>query len=247
AVAGTQWSPYYSVTGLADKTVEFANNFLYSDHYNLGSARAEKMLSYSNKLDLAAAGNIKFGLGWQGKHIESSTTIEEISEIDPALMKVTTTAEYDTRMQAALTYEVMDFSVGYAYNTGDVNYSSVGSQQEAVSHAVSAKYGAYGKGLYVAAVYAENEYMYKAMAETVQMNALVAYALPNSVNLSINYEAVEDDQNSDTVYSQTALTVEYKPFNNVITYAGYQVDLGGDGVYDTEKNNEWKLGARLYL
>ncbi|MGB5445649.1 MAG: porin [Psychromonas sp.] len=229
AVMGTQWSPYYSVAGIAEKTVEFGNGFLYNNHNNLGTARAEKMVSYGNKVDLGDAGKLNYGLGWQGQHIEANGD------------------DYDTRTQVALTYEVMDFSIGYAYNSGDVNYASVGSKQEAVSNAVSAKYGTYGTGLYVAAVYADNEYMYNTLAETVQMEAIAAYAFPNSLNFSINYEAVENDQSSETVYSQTALTVEYKPLSNVTTYLGYQIDLGGDGAYDTEKNNEWRIGARVYL
>ncbi|WP_415230639.1 porin [Psychromonas sp.] len=249
AVAGTQWSPYYSVAGIAERTVSFGNGFLYNNHYNLGTARAEKMVSYSNKLDFDAAGQLKFGLGWQGKHTDSVTTIElvdaDVNLTDFA--QVTKTDEYDTRLQAALTYQIMDFSIGYAYNTGDVNYSSVGSDQKALSQAVSAKYGAYGKGLYVAAVYADNEYMYNALAETTQMEAIVAYALANSLNFSGNYEAVEDGKLSATVYSQLAFNIEYNFLDNVRGYAGYQFDLGGDGVYDTEKDNQFALGVRVYL
>ena len=46
-VAGTQWSPYYDVAGVADLPIAFANDFLYDNQgNNLGSARADKMLSY---------------------------------------------------------------------------------------------------------------------------------------------------------------------------------------------------------
>ncbi len=45
-VVGTQWSPYYDFAGVADMSIAFANDFLYSNQYNLGSARAERMLSY---------------------------------------------------------------------------------------------------------------------------------------------------------------------------------------------------------
>lgn len=38
-VAGTQWSPYYDVAGVADLPIAFANDFLYADQYNLGSCR----------------------------------------------------------------------------------------------------------------------------------------------------------------------------------------------------------------
>ncbi|MFT6987541.1 MAG: putative porin [Psychromonas sp.] len=229
AVIGTQWSPYYSVAGIAERTVSYGNGFLYNNHYNLGTARAEGMVSYSNTADLGDAGAVKFGLGWQAKHTESNTD------------------DYDTRMQAALTYQIMDFSVGYAYNSGDVTYASVGSTQEAVSNVVSAKYGAYGTGLYVAAVYAENEYMFNALEETVQMEAIVAYALANSLNFSVNYEAVDDDKANDTVYSELAFNVEYNFLDNVKGYVGYQVDLGSDGIYDAAEDNKWALGVRVFL
>ncbi|ABM02519.1 porin, Gram-negative type [Psychromonas ingrahamii 37] len=217
AIIGTQWSPYYSVGGVADLPVAFANGSLYSDHYNLGTGRAERMVSYSNKLDLGTAGALKLGLGWQGKH-----------------------AAYDTRVQAALTYSVMDVTLGYAHNTGDV------AADKAVSNIVSAKYGSYGNGLYAAVSYADNEFMNNALAETSQTSAIAAYALPSSVNLSVNYETVENDLTNKTLNESTAFQVEYKPFNNVLTYVGYQVDLGDDDA-TTADDNKWALGARLYL
>ncbi|MDF5533714.1 porin, partial [Vibrio parahaemolyticus] len=45
AVGGTQWSPYYDVAGIADMPIAFANDFIYDDHGNLGTGRADKMLS----------------------------------------------------------------------------------------------------------------------------------------------------------------------------------------------------------
>ncbi|GAM56271.1 outer membrane protein N [Vibrio ishigakensis] len=45
-VGGTQWSPYYDVAGIADMPIAFANDFLYTNGGNLGTARAERMVSY---------------------------------------------------------------------------------------------------------------------------------------------------------------------------------------------------------
>jgi predicted porin len=220
-IIGTQWSPYYGVAGVADLPIAFANSYLYnSDYYNLGVARAEKMVSYRNSLDLGTAGELGLGLGWQGKH-----------------------DAYDTRLQAALTYSVMGATVGYAHSTGDVGLV------EAVSDAFSASYGSYGDGLYVGVGYSDNENMYTpaavTYAESVAMDALVAYALPNGLNFSVNYETVEDDATSQTINESTAFQVEYKPFNNVVTYAGYEVDLGSD--LTTVEDDKWSIGARLYL
>ncbi|MEH6451460.1 MAG: porin [Psychromonas sp.] len=233
AVIGTQWSPYYSVAGIAERTVAFGNQFLYNNHYNLGTARAEKMLSYSKNLELGEAGTVIMAAGWQGEHTEDN-------------------ADYDTRLQAALTYQIMDFSLGYAYNSGDVDDDSVGSTQQAVSNVASAKYGDYGQGLYVAAVYANNEYMYQykssdVLEETVQIEAIAAYALENSLNFSINYETVEDNKIDNTVYSQLAFNVEYDFLSNVRGYTGYQIDLGSEGAYDKPDDNKFALGVRVFL
>jgi predicted porin len=243
-IIGTQWSPYYGVAGVADLPVLFANGSIYSDHYNLGTGRAEKMVSYSNSLDLGTAGELGLGLGWQGKHDESNTFVGVDQDTDPLLPVVkSTTAVYDDRMQVALSYSVMGATLGYAYNTGDVNYGA--GTEEAVSNVVSAKYGAYGDGLYAGVSYADSEYMYSQLAETTATSAIVAYALPNSLNFSVNYETVEDDDLSQTLNETTAFQIEYKPVNNVITYVGYKVDLGND-LNDVE-DDQWAIGARLYL
>ncbi|UTM56917.1 porin [Photobacterium sp. CCB-ST2H9] len=228
-VVGTQWSPYYDGAGIADLPIAFANDFLYDDQGPLGTARAERMISYRNSYNFNQAGVFSFGLGWQGK-----TTGEELAGAD---------AEYDARFQIALNYSIMGFGLNYAYNTGDVKTAAI--DDTAVSHMFSANYGTYGDGLYVAVVYAMNEYMNQGLEESIAIEGLLAYALPNSLNLSVNYESVDDDKNNDTIFSQMALQAEYNFTPTFVGFAGYQFDLGND--INVPEDDMWILGMRYYL
>ncbi|GEA59681.1 porin [Vibrio comitans] len=235
AVAGTQWSPYYDIAGVADMPIAFANDFLYDNHGKLGTGRADKMVSYRNGFDLGSVG-LNIGAGWQGDNLEGG------AEADAG--------NYGNRAQIALSADVAAFTVGYVYNTGNVNFATIaGGSVDANSHAFSAKYGSYGDGLYVAAVYAMNEYMNsygtEALAETSAYEFLAAYALSNSLNLSINYEGVEDDAASETVRSEMALQAEYNFTNSFVGFAGYQIDLGNDK--NNIEDNKYSVGVRYYL
>ncbi|MEZ8018860.1 porin [Vibrio splendidus] len=241
AAVGTQWAPYYSVSGVADMPIAFANDFIYDDHGNLGTGRGEEMVSYANALDFGDAGTLGLGVAWQGRKAD---TVKYNNT-------VTLDNEYGNRAQIALNYNIADFSVNYAYNTGDVNYQGIGSKT-ADSNVVSATYGSYGSGLYLAGVYSMNNYMNKSsttgpLEETTAVELLAAYALSNSLNLSVNYEAVEDDKLSDTVFATTALQAEYNFTSQFVGFAGYQFDLQGSGVYKDKADDQWLLGARYYL
>ncbi|MBD8512661.1 porin [Photobacterium sp. CAU 1568] len=230
-VVGTQWSPYYDGAGIADLPIAFANDFLYDDQGPLGTARAERMISYRNSLSLNDAGDLLFGLGWQG-----ATTGEELAG---------TAADYDDRFQIALNYSIMGFGLNYAFNTGDVQIPNTTFDETALSHMFSANYGTYGDGLYVAVVYAMNEYMNRGLEESVAIEGLLAYALPSSLNLSVNYESVEDDKNSNTIFSQMALQAEYNFTPTFVGFGGYQFDLGND--IDKPEDDMWIIGMRYYL
>jgi predicted porin len=258
AVAGTQWAPYYDVAGVADMPIAFANDFIYENHGNLGTGRAEAMLSYRNSFDFGDAGAFNLGLALQGRNDDTSTGGEFDSNGD--YVETTSGAKYGNRAQIALGYDIMDFGLGYAYNTGDFTEAGSSTSKTAESHALSAKYGSYGNGLYVAGVYAKNENMqeytnysrggFPTVADGTIEDAnsyefLVAYALSNSLNLSVNYEGVEDAAASKTVYSQSAIQAEYNFTPKFVGFAGYQIDLGND--YDSEKDNKWNIGARYYL
>jgi predicted porin len=222
-VAGTQWSPYYDVAGVADMPIAFANDFLYADQYNLGSARAERMLSYRKGFEFGEGFGLNLGLGWQGEH-----------------------DQYDNRGQIALSTELAGFGLGYVYSGGDVEFGT--KSESATSHVLSANYGKYGSGLYAAVVYGMNDYFfdYDGMTyeETIQLEGLLAYGV-NDWTFSVNYESVEDDKASKTLYSQAALQAEYTVTPAFVTFAGYQFDLGND-IGDKE-NDWWTIGARYYF
>ncbi|HAS64090.1 MAG TPA: porin, partial [Vibrio sp.] len=220
-VAGTQWSPYYDVAGVADKPIAFGNAFLYDNHYNLGSARAEKMVSYRNTLSVSEDVAFNIGLGWQGKQ----------------------EAIYDTRGQIAISTEFAGFGLGYVYNGGDIELG--GKKEKSESHVVAAKFGNYGKGLYAALVYGSNEYFYDDLAETKQYEALLAYGLDNGLNISVNYEEVEDDKTNKTQFSQSAVQFEYTVVSGLVAFAAYQFDLGND-IGDKE-NDQYTVGARYFF
>ncbi|MGY0616967.1 porin [Vibrio sp. FJH11] len=217
-VVGTQWTPYSDVGTAADMPIAFANDFLYSNQYNLGSARGEKMVSYRKGFQFGEGFAFNLGLGWQGQN-----------------------GEYDDRGQIALSTELAGFGLGYAYNGGDVEMG--GSTENAQSHILSAKYGTYGAGLYVAVVYGMNEYFFDGYEDTTQMEGIVAYGV-NDWTFSVNYEGVEEDT-LDTLYSQMALQAEYAVTPAFYTFAGYQIDLGND--IDEEENDYWSIGARYYF
>ncbi|AXY02797.1 porin [Vibrio alfacsensis] len=242
AVGGTQWAPYYDVAGVADMPIAFANDFIYNDHGNLGTGRAEKMLSYRNAIELGEAGKLGFGLGWQGAK-------GDLSEGE---------VRYDDRYQLALSYSVFGAKLGYTYNGGDFQDTSkyIG-KKSAESHLLSAAYGSYGKGLYVAAVFGSNENMNTfergnanvKIEESNAYEALIAYALPSSLNLSLNYEKVEGKEYKrfaeKTYREEMAVQAEYNFTSKFVGYAGYQFDLNDSNNRDTD--SKWALGARYYL
>lgn len=245
AVVGTQWAPYYDVAGVADMPIAFANDFIYDNHGALGTGRADKMVSYRNGFDFDQAGELSFGLGWQG-------TNDEQVEINGAKSGI----KYDDRVQAALTYAIAGAQLGYTYNTGDFVQDNSTKKEQAKSHLVSAKYGTYGKGIYVAGVYASNEYMNndgsttaKLLEESTAYEGLVSYAFENSLNLIVNYEKVEgkETKTSDKgiAREEAALQAEYNFSPKFIGYTAYQFDLNDKNNRDTD--NKWLIGARYYL
>lgn len=221
-VAGTQWSPYYDVTGVADLPIAFANDFLYNDHNNLGTARAERMLSYRQSLMLDNIGDLNVGVGWQGQHEEG-------------------TVDYDDRIQVALSLDVDILTLGYAYTGGDVTTTD---KNEAESHAVAVSAGDYGNGFYGAAVFAMNDYM-NGVKESEALELLLAYGLGYGMNLMANYEQVEDTDENDTIFSQAAIQLEYTITPKFVGFAGYQFDTGND--VDADEDDLWTIGARYYL
>ena len=234
-VVGTQWSPYYDIAGVADLPIAFANDFLYDDHNNLGTARGEDMVSYRKAIELGDMGSLNLGLAWQGKHTATTDT-QTVS--GGTVTTTRTSKEYDARGQIALSMSVYGFNLGYSYNGGDVD------NVDAHSHAFAFSSGSYGDGLYSAIVYAMNENM-NGFEESDEYEILLAYALGNGWNLSVNYEAEIDDKASKTQYSESALQAEYTFTPNFMGFVGYQFDLGND--INVKEEDNWTIGARYFL
>ena len=238
-VVGTQWSPYYDVGGVADMPIAFANGFLYENHHFLGSARADKMVSYRNSMMFTDDVEVRLGLGWQGKNTDD----------DKASGK-------DSRMQAALSIEAMGVTLGAAFSDGKVNISET-EEKTAESTIFSLNYGSYGEGIYLAGVYGTNEYFYSESVdgnvfaksyykETKQMEALAAYGMDNGLNLSVHYERVDDEDTSKKLYSNTSINAEYNVTDGFVAVAGYKIDLGDDDSA-TDDDNKWTVGMRYYF
>ena len=214
--------------------IAFANDFIYDNHGALGTGRADKMVSYRNGFDFDQAGELSFALGWQGTNDEQIGTGNAKTGI-----------KYDDRVQAALSYAIADFKLGYTYNTGDFVEGTSTKKEKAKSHLVSAKYGTYGKGVYVAGVYASNENMNndgstvpQLLEESTAYEGLVSYAFENSLNLIMNYEKVEGkvtkSSEKGTAREELALQAEYNFTPKFITYTAYQFDLNDKNNRETD-------------
>ncbi|MFA0440931.1 hypothetical protein BCU70_00010 [Vibrio sp. 10N.286.49.C2] len=250
---GTQWAPYYTAGGVADLPIAFANDFLYDNHGALGTGRADAMLAYTNAFDFGNAGAFNFGLGWQGAN-----------DIDNTNATLGTAGKYNVgqRAQVQLGYDVAGVGLNYAYTGGDITSTAdvaVAVDDKATSHLVSAKYGTYGKGIYVAGVYAMNDYMNsyegQKLDDTKAYEAILAYGLSNSLNLSVNYESVKYDgdkaltgaASGETIYATTAIQAEYDVTSRMRAYAGYEFDLQGTGEFKEDRDNMWMAGVRFFL
>ncbi|MEH0740675.1 porin [Vibrio cholerae] len=244
AVAGTQWAPYYDVAGVADMPIAFANDFLYVAHGETGTGRGENMISYRNGLSFEEAGAINFGFAWQAK--QTTTYTDEYTNDNGFVIRDEMKVRYGDRIQATVSYEFMGAKLGYAYNTGDVAGDSLDY------NTVSAAYGSYGKGLYLAGVYQNTKDKYdNSKAEGYE--ALAAYGLANSLNLSINYEMVEVKEGTTgekaTTREEMALQAEYNFKPNFVGYTGYQFDLNSKPMSGVKRDTDdkWVIGARIYL
>ena len=207
------------------------------------------MLSYRKGFEFGEGFGLNLGLGWQGKQTDKKTSLEKVDEncsVKCAVYEKTTETVYDARGQIALSTELAGFGLGSVYRGGDVEFGT--KSESATSHVFSANYGKYGSGLYAAVVYGMNDYFfdYDGMTyeETIQLEGLLAYGV-NDWTFSVNYESVEDDKASKTLYSQAALQAEYTVTPAFVTFAGYQFDLGND-IGDKE-NDWWTIGALYYF
>ena len=289
AVIGTQYSPYYDVRGVADMPIWFDSDAADQNQGNLGTQRADRMVSYRKGFALGSRVKLYFGLGWQGKHAETVDNTAK-SPTPPTPEKVSN--EYYSRGQGEISASAFGVTLGFAGTKGEVYYegkqpvATKYKNNDAVSNIVSLKYGQYGRGLYVAGVYARNEYMnrlldengiempysnfYNILKKSTTTEAIIAYALPNSLNFSINYEVLNGEAPDATmpagvenkkknIRSEAAFQVEYHVMPSVALFTGYQADLGGYSMEipavatdpskwnkkERNKNNQYVIGAQV--
>lgn len=246
--AGTQWSPYYMAAGVVDTPIGWSNDFLYDNHGFFGTARAEKMVAYSNTIDFDTAGALTIGAGWQG----ANQTTETVSKVDTD-GKVTTSKDVvlnsQNRAQIAAGYAINGFNANYAFNSG--NLTERGVARTAESHLVSGKYGNFGAGLYVAATYASNEYMNsydnRLLKDTKAFDSVLAYGLDFGLNLIVKHEEMKDDELGLRVKSGTSVQAEYTISPRLRAYTGYNYDNQGEGKYKKAKDHQFIIGTRFYL
>ena len=273
AVIGTQSSPYYDVQGVADMPIWFDSDAADQNQGNLGTQRADRMVSYRNGFELGRDVKLNFGLGWQGKHAEAVADLTNTSK------NLDFSNEYYSRGQGEISASAFGVTLGFAGSQGDVFYEGTPApvapatkykNTDAVSKTVSLKYGQYGKGLYVAGAYAMNEYMNRLLDEngmemstssyanilkkSTETEAIIAYGLPSSLNFSINYEVLNGEvpdammtagveNKKKNIRSEVAFQVEYHVMPSVALFTGYQADLGGYSL-STNATDTWNKKER---
>ncbi|USD62707.1 porin [Vibrio sp. SCSIO 43140] len=237
--AGTQWSPYYMAAGVVDTPIGWSNEFLYDNHGFFGTARAEKMAAYSNTIDFEDAGSLYIGGGWQGYNEQKDSAGQEW---------LTT----QNRAQVAAGYNIAGFNVNAAFNSGNLIDKKDGNKQKTAESAlVSAKYGNFGSGLYVAATYADNKHMNsfdsKLINSTKAFDSILAYGLDFGLNLILKHEEMNDDERNERVKSGTSIQAEYTISPRLRAYTGYNYDNQGEGKYMKAKDHQFIIGTRFYL
>ncbi|EDL55648.1 outer membrane protein N, non-specific porin [Vibrio mediterranei AK1] len=258
--AGTQWSPYYMAAGVVDTPIGWSNDFLYDNQGLFGTARADKLAAYYNTIDFDEAGALTIGAGWQGANSVDETigykqdgkTVAGAGD-QVYSTKTQTWLSSQNRGQVALGYTISGFNVNYAFNSGNVVERNVAKLAE--SNLVSAKYGNFGAGLYVAATFADNKNMNsfdsKLIAKTQAVDSILAYGFDMGLNLILKHEEMQDTENNVRVKSGTSVQAEYTINPRVRAYTGYNFDnqgeTGANVDYRKAQDNQFIIGTRFYL
>ncbi|MGR5347136.1 porin [Vibrio mediterranei] len=244
---GTQWSQYYKAGGVTDLPVAFSNDFLRDKSLKLGVGKASNMAAIETEValdPLGKYGTVNFGAAYQG-----ATTLDA-----PLAGGV----DIGSRIQATVGYSVDLIELNYAFLGAEIKDNPDAS---VVSNLLSAKYGTYGEGVYLAGVVAQDENLQvdpfgQTLENSQSIELLGSYGFPNKLNISINYEAVMagDDTrgtgyDGERVSATSAIQAEYDFTPRFKAYAGYEFDLKGTGQFDyyQDKDNKWAVGAKLYL
>ncbi|NLS12081.1 porin [Vibrio sp. SM6] len=246
---GSQWSPFYQISGVADQPILYANNYLYEggrsgSMYRVGNGRAERMLSYQNTFDINKEIELYVGLAWQGKrtYVDTTTNVEQLNTVSivrttGVVTQTATTIDMDNRGQVAASIDYDEYTLGLAYMGGDVN----GTDADITS--VSLSYGTYAKGLYLAANYGRTHDFY-GFYDANQYSGLAAYGMENGINWVLYYERVEHDHRTiDSLkIDYLAPQIEYYRTTHFAAFVGYQAHLGSN-----TGDNQWGVGMRYYF
>ncbi|QIZ77196.1 porin [Ferrimonas lipolytica] len=236
---GQQWGVFGDVALVADQSIQYGNDYLYTDHAALGIARAERALTYRKGHDFGDMGKFNIGLQWQGDNEEDTLTLKD-GELPAAH-----STDYDDRIAFALSYEIMGVTVGYAQSTGEKSVDGA-KKVDADIDAMSIKYGDFNKGFFAAGSYSTADNILGGFEEAVAYNVAVAYTMQSGLRVGTTYEHVEDDNNSDNVSVDTvAAFVEYPIAKQVVAYTGYEFDLEDE--YDDNDSSNFTIGARVYF
>lgn len=167
---GKQWSVYYDVIGVTDLYAYYGGSALGG--YNIGTdggisgtGRAEQAITWRK-----AYGNFNLGLQYQAQDEDVVYYIpgcEEIEDDNPGvkicdLLHNQPLATIGNGYGAALSYQWKNFLFGLAYNNIEIDikptFSPVIADENDTITAVSATYGDFTTGLYVAAGAASSEF-----------------------------------------------------------------------------------------
>jgi hypothetical protein len=226
--------------GVVDTPIGWSNEFLYDNHGFFGTARAEKMVAYSNTIDFDTAGALTIGAGWQGYNVQKDSTNKEW-------------LTSQNRAQVAAGYTISGFNVNAAFNSGNLIDKNDGNKQKTAESAlISAKYGNFGSGLYVAATYADNKHMNsfnnKLINSTKAFDSVLAYGLDFGLNLILKHEELNDEERNERVKSGTSIQAEYTISPRLRAYTGYNYDNQGEGeIYHKNQDHQFIIGTRFYL
>ncbi|GAA4886705.1 porin [Ferrimonas pelagia] len=249
---GKQWGVFYDVISVTDMPNVFpsdqlglmSNDFLGELS---GTGSAENALFYRNNLNLGDAGQLNFGVQWQGATSGNSWAGDY---------------DLDNRFAVAFQYEFAGIVLGVAHTSGSFDqYFGVDTEQfgdKLESTAFAASYGSYGEGLYLATAYAmgknlEAGHSYRNIAgDTTGFEVLGAYAWDNGWMALASYRQLDndgeilrlDDQTGSTSWNEQFFTagVEKSLSENVALFGEYNHAMGDDMT-----DNQWAVGVRFFL
>ncbi|QIZ76276.1 porin [Ferrimonas lipolytica] len=252
--AGKEWSTYYDVAWWTDVTIAFTSDQLgiYSNDTagdDTGMGRADQVIQYRNNIALGEKGRLSAGVQWQGEN-----------------------GALDSRVGGSLIYQYDQARVGIAYVGGDVieDYELYGAtiidlskhQDTLESWQLSAAYGKWSKGLYVAAAYQQGtntEAGIRFAGDSIGFEAIGSYGFKSNTTAFVSYRQLESDgdvdvssnyggdyaDDGDGEWNESFVTVGVHQLlsANTMIYTEYNVSTGDDRNGD----NQYALGFRLFL